>query len=142
MAYFTILLIGALASSVCSEPEEDIRKLETEILDVCKEKTKASQDAVNQLLKSGDLDESPEGKCLIKCGLQTFGTMTEDGAFNNIRARDYMKGAYPENVDEAAEIWENCQAHAKKTDDKCDYAYKVIKCFFAGIKNQNIKKAW
>nr|AYN07354.1 odorant-binding protein 13 [Yemma signatus] len=135
-----VAFVGASLDLAACGGEMEAKELE--VLKICKEKTKATQDAVDKFHKmEEDLDDSKEGKCLISCSLAEFGVMNGEGAIDDGNSMAYIKATFPGHVDKVHKIWTSCQERETLGEDLCEYGHALVKCFNEEVTKEKITKS-
>ncbi|KAF5297529.1 hypothetical protein FQR65_LT09960 [Abscondita terminalis] len=99
------------------------------VTDDCISESKVKEDEVVNMLDKGELGESQELKCYIKCIHTKMGVLNGAGEIQE----NGLKSQIPPNFDQgkAAALVEKCKG--VQADDPCMTAFNVAKCIMEGL---------
>nr|AXB87326.1 odorant-binding protein 11 [Tropidothorax elegans] len=147
-SFRSALLFSVLLATCSARPDDgskshlDFAEKEKKILEECNKEIHAPESAIEHLLLMEEIDDSKEGKCLLKCAMTAFQIMQEDGHLDEEKTLAYIHHAYskPETQAKVKEIADACIEQVEKVEDNCEHAYNFLKCFITEAKKNNIPK--
>ncbi|XP_066902862.1 uncharacterized protein [Halyomorpha halys] len=142
LAVFSVVLLASSARAGLLGPtKEELYNKQMTIQQECSLQYNVPETYLKLVLEGG-ATESRKGKCFMKCGLVGMGYIDGDGSLNEKNLRSIVYTYFDDKVQRefAIKSWKDCdkKCHSESyTDDSCDRAFNIAKCFVQQIQNDS-----